>query len=305
MVSWLENISIPKLISSKISKKKVLFFSILFIFLIDLLDYSFGGILHLSIFLTAPAALVTWNVGLPTGLLLSVLSASYPMVDYLLRPHLFPHPWIVIWDATVVSVYFSIICIVLAALKKELENTFEKSRIDPLTGLLNAGTFFEMAEKERSRSNRYGHPFTLCFLDLDNFKKVNDIHGHLTGDKLLKKVSAILRNGVRSSDIVGRLGGDEFVVLFPETGSSAAERLSSQLHQALNEALKNETPLVTASMGVVTFFDVPAKIDEMVHMADLLMYEAKKSGKNLLRCKTVGVPTKTSHHENLEATQEM
>jgi diguanylate cyclase (GGDEF)-like protein len=258
--------------------------------LIDYLDYLIGGFFHLSVFLLAPVALVAWNVGLKTGLAFSLLSASYLVLDYFLHPFLFPHPWVVAWDAFAVTLYFSVTSLVLVSLKKELVNAFQKSKTDALTGLLNSGSFFEAAEKERFRADRYGHPFTLCFLDLDNFKRVNDIHGHMMGDMLLKKVSGILENEVRSSDLVARLGGDEFVVLFPEAGPEAAEILGSKLHQAIAAGLKEEQSLVTPSMGMVTYFQVPEKIEDIVHAADSLMYEAKRSGKNLVRSKTIGVP---------------
>jgi diguanylate cyclase (GGDEF)-like protein len=284
-----EKIPAQKLITSSRSKKGVVGFSLLFILFIDFLDFLIGGLLHLSVFLLAPVALVTWNVGLKSGLLISILSASYLIVDYLIHPFLNPHPWIVLWNTAAVISYFAAVCYILTALKVELEKTYQKSKIDALTGLLNSSTFFEAAEAERERSIRYGHPFSLCFLDLDNFKKVNDTHGHLMGDKLLKKVSAILKNEVRSSDLVGRIGGDEFVVLFPETGPEVAGDLSFKLQRAVGEGIKEETPLVTISMGVVTYFDIPEKIDDIVHAADLLMYEAKKAGKNLLRSKTIGV----------------
>ncbi len=281
----------PKLITSSLSKKGVVGVSLLFIVFIDFLDFLIGGLLHLSVFLLAPVALVTWNVGLGPGLIVSALSASYLIVDYLIHPFLFPHPWIVLWDTTAVIFYFAVVCCILAALKTELEKVHQKSRTDALTGLLNSSAFFEAAEAERQRSKRYLHPFTLCFLDLDNFKKVNDLHGHLMGDRLLKKVSKILKDGVRSSDLVARLGGDEFVVLFPETGPEAAGNLGSKLHQALAAGLKEETSLVTPSRGVVTYFDVPGTIDEIIHVADLLMYAAKKDGKNSVRRKTFGTPS--------------
>jgi diguanylate cyclase (GGDEF)-like protein len=289
-----ENISVQKLITSSLSKKRVIGFSLLFILFIDFLDFRVGGLLHLSVFLLAPVALVTWNVGLRPGLALSALSASYLILDYLIHPILHPHPWIVLWDTAAVSFYFAAICFVLAALKNELEKAHQKSKIDSLTGLLSSSFFFEAAEAERERSIRYGHPFTLCFLDLDNFKRINDTHGHLMGDKLLRKVSAILKNEVRSSDLVGRIGGDEFVVLFPETGPEAAESLGHKLKRAVDEGIQEEMPLVTLSMGVATYFDIPEKIEEIVHNADLLMYEAKKSGKNIVRCKAFGLPTGAS-----------
>lgn len=284
----IEKFPVSRLITSTLSRRVVVVLSLLFILFIDFLDFLIGGLLHLSVFLMVPVAMVAWNVGFVPGLVISVLAASYLVVDYLIHPFLFPHPWIVLWNTAAIIFYFAAICYVLAALKDELGKAHQKSSTDSLTGLLSSSAFFEAAEAERVRSIRYGHPFTLCFLDLDNFKKINDTHGHLMGDKLLRKVSAILMTEVRTSDLVGRIGGDEFVVLFPETGPEAAESLSLKLQRAVDEGIKGEMPLVTISMGVVTYLDIPEKIDDIVHAADLLMYEAKRAGKNLIRSKTIG-----------------
>ncbi len=98
MWRWIDQFSIQKLISSSISKRLVVFISLSFLLLIDLLDYLIGGLLHLTVFLLAPVAFVTWNIGIQSGLLFSVLCASYLMVDYALHPLMFPHPWVVLWD---------------------------------------------------------------------------------------------------------------------------------------------------------------------------------------------------------------
>ena len=121
---------------------------------------------------------------------------------------------------------------------------------------------------------------TLAYIDLDNFKAVNDTLGHHGGDDVLRRTAAVIRQCIRASDVAARLGGDEFVVLLPETGQEVSggvlERLRSQLAKAFDEAA---CP-VTASVGAVSFAEPPREVDELVRQADAAMYAAKAAGKN-------------------------
>ncbi|HTC77354.1 MAG TPA: diguanylate cyclase, partial [Terriglobales bacterium] len=99
----------------------------------------------------------------------------------------------------------------------------ELSRSDPLTGLPNRRAFYEVALAEADRARRYRHPLSLAYLDVDNFKQVNDDYGHDAGDELLVRVAEVLRRNLRNNDIVARLGGDEFAMLLPETPASATD----------------------------------------------------------------------------------
>ena len=96
------------------------------------------------------------------------------------------------------------------------------SRSDPLTGVANSRVFLELLKREIARARRYKRPLTLAYLDLDNFKSVNDILGHAMGDKVLQTVVSTVNANIRVTDVVGRLGGDEFVLLLPETDMQGA-----------------------------------------------------------------------------------
>ncbi len=178
--------------------------------------------------------------------------------------------------------YFLMVAFALAALKKALEREKELSRADSLTGVANGKYFYELGSTEIYRSNRYNHPVTLAYLDLDDFKKVNDDFGHSEGDKLLRLFAATVRENLRLSDIVARLGGDEFAVLLPETGFEQGKAVVNGLRKVVLQALSNESqrPAVTFSIGVVTCEDRECTVDELIKMADALMYSAKNKGKN-------------------------
>jgi len=143
---------------------------------------------------------------------------------------------------------------------------------DSLTGVLVNRRFYEQLEREVARARRHHYPVTLLFIDLDNFKKYNDKHGHIAGDQILCQFADLLRGSVRQNDILGRWGGEEFVVLLPQTdirqGMAVGERIRNNVRQQLNG--------VTVSIGLATFPDHADSAVELTARADAIMYEAKK-----------------------------
>jgi diguanylate cyclase (GGDEF)-like protein len=120
----------------------------------------------------------------------------------------------------------------------------------------------------------------LLYLDLDDFKAVNDRHGHQTGDAVLRLVANATRRAVRQTDVVGRLGGDEFGVLMPETDGAVAEAAATRLATGIRTVFQG-TPSVTASIGLVSAVNAAATgAEELLHRADQAMYAAKRSGKD-------------------------
>ena len=137
----------------------------------------------------------------------------------------------------------------------------------------------ELAEMEIHRARRYDRPFTVIYIDLDDFKMVNDRFGHAMGDKLLRSLAQALHKKIRTTDLVARLGGDEFGILLPETGPEVAELIVRRLQDAGFTLLEKGWP-VPFSMGVVTFLKPPASVDEMLIASDTVMYAAKENGKH-------------------------
>ena len=150
---------------------------------------------------------------------------------------------------------------------------------DFLTSTLNAGAFTRRLTRELQRNRRYRRPGALLYIDLDNFKGLNDAHGHQTGDAVLRLTAEALHRALREVDVVGRLGGDEFAVLMPETDGALAAAASRRLSDGIKGAF-NGTPAVTASIGIVEFVDTAASAEDLLRRADQAMYEAKRAGKN-------------------------
>jgi diguanylate cyclase (GGDEF)-like protein len=173
-------------------------------------------------------------------------------------------------------------------LKSLLVKEQELARIDPLTTVPNRRAFYEALDKERVRSLRYHRPLTIAYVDLDNFKKVNDCLGHAVGDELLVQVAAGLRSNLRASDYVARLGGDEFAVLLPETDATAAELVLRKLRLRLLEEMEAHRWQVTFSIGAATFLDPPDSLDVIIRMADETMYAIKAHGKDNVSVSLVG-----------------
>lgn len=171
---------------------------------------------------------------------------------------------------------------------------------DGLTGLYTQKYFKEHLEREIARSQRYKRPVSLIMCDVDHFKKFNDTYGHLCGDEVLRSVSQIIQENVRSSDIVARYGGEEFAILLMEAGleqaRSVARRLKLMTDQAIDIAgrikeLVEKTPVkvdhskvaVTISMGVSTYNGDPDfKMEYLISEADHALYESKNNGRNII-----------------------
>jgi diguanylate cyclase (GGDEF)-like protein len=193
-------------------------------------------------------------------------------------------------NAATMLLTFALAAVLTAAQRRWLDRERALSRTDNLTGVMNGRGFYEAAAHEIARSTRYHHPLTLAYIDLDDFKAVNDRLGHTQGDELLVTVGRTLARATRSSDVVARLGGDEFAVLFPETSRAAAEPALEKLQQLLREAVRKRGWPVTPSIGAVCFPFPPKDVESLVHEADRVMYEVKAAGKNAVRCVEAAAP---------------
>ncbi|MBS1867992.1 MAG: GGDEF domain-containing protein, partial [Acidobacteria bacterium] len=172
-------------------------------------------------------------------------------------------------------------------LRISLENEKSLSRIDFLTKIPNRRAFYEATELELQRARRYKRPISTIYIDIDNFKCVNDTLGHEIGDQLLRNVAETLRTRTRECNLVARFGGDEFGILLAETGAEGGLAAARNLRNALTKlASENHWP-VSFSIGVATFLDAEQSVDEMIASADELMYEVKKAGKDSVASRVV------------------
>lgn len=156
---------------------------------------------------------------------------------------------------------------------------------DPLTGLFNRRHFFEIAEKEFSKSLRYQRPLSVIILDIDQFKETNDTFGHLAGDQVLIQIGSILRENEREFDLSARYGGEEFVILLPETTCTRAMIVAQRLRSLMENYhvdIGKDTIRFTASFGVAGHdkTNQSETFDQLISQADMALYEAKGTGRN-------------------------
>jgi diguanylate cyclase (GGDEF)-like protein len=154
---------------------------------------------------------------------------------------------------------------------------------DPLTHVLNARAYYEACAQQIALSQRTQNPFSVLFVDLDHFKKINDTHGHAAGDEVLRTIAQTLSQHLRQSDLMGRIGGEEFSVFLPNTSLSGALLVAENLRSAIERCRSDlgETTLqITASIGVASSTNGAQSMQQIQQHADTAMYEAKKAGRN-------------------------
>jgi len=172
----------------------------------------------------------------------------------------------------------------LVSLKEHIERLTVLQSQDALTGLVNRRGFDQTMAMEVERSSRFKTPLTLCIMDLDNFKAVNDTYGHPCGDRVIKAAASILQDEMRMIDTAARIGGEEFALLLPGTGLTRAMVLLHRIQAMVRDTqiqCEKATLRITMSMGVASYRGKltpdPAKL---VEEADKALYQAKRSGKN-------------------------
>jgi diguanylate cyclase (GGDEF)-like protein len=175
-----------------------------------------------------------------------------------------------------------------AAIVFENARLFESATYESLTGLLRREAVLDLLDREHQRADRHGRPLTIGMADLDHFKEINDRFGHLTGDKLLKRVAQAISSGLRGTDAVGRYGGEEFLLVLPETDMdgavAVAEKVRDLVAQAAVTADNDDEASVTLSVGLATLAgpaeNGPHTPRDLIAAADRALYRAKHAGRN-------------------------
>lgn len=265
------------------SQSELISISVVLFVLISSIDYYIVTVdLGLSIFYVAPIAILAWYVGRRSSFALSMMSAiAWGLAEHRAKEYtnlLFP-----IWNAGVRLTFFLLVSYLMVSLKAAYEREKQFARIDGLTQILNRRFFMEVLEQELVRSHRYHYPITLAYLDLDNFKAVNDKQGHHVGDLLLKQVARTLTGTLRDSDRIARLGGDEFAVLLPHLAPEEAKMAIHRIHGQLLQQIEATTWGVGFSLGAVTCQTYKLSVQDLLNEADKLMYSVKHDGKNQVR----------------------
>ena len=173
-----------------------------------------------------------------------------------------------------------------AQLEANQEQIRRLSQTDYLTGVMNRRSFVDSLDGEIQRCQRYGNALSVLMIDIDNFKSINDSHGHQAGDAILKKVAHTLSTTIRMTDRCGRWGGEEFYVLMPETDLDAAQIMAERIRLAIiheEVAVGSKRLMASVSIGVATWRDATLDAARLVDHADMAMYAAKVAGKNCVR----------------------
>jgi diguanylate cyclase (GGDEF)-like protein len=251
---------------------------------VGIMDYLTGYEFSFSLFYLVPISLAAWYGGWRLGLGVAFLSTCVCLGADLATGYTYSYIPLAIWDIFVRLGFFAITARLLSLLKENLRRQYELARIDSLTGLLNVRAFRQELRRSIELALRSATALTLAYIDVDNFKTVNDTLGHDEGDKLLQAIGQVCGHVLRATDYAGRLGGDEFGVVLPATEAEGSAAVIQKLHQQLSARMAEGGWTVSFSIGVITMNKAkPAGVDEALKLADTLMYEVKRSGKNALR----------------------
>ena len=257
------------------------------------LDWATGPVFGFSLFYILPIALVAWRCGRGAGWVVAGVATGCWLgadLPYRTTADLPPSLWN---GFTRLVIYFFVATATARiradraqarALNEKLTTlllaTERLARSDGLTGLANSRAFLEDVAAEVARARRSGGGACLAYVDLDNFKKVNDRYGHAGGDDVLKRVADAMRETLRTADVAARLGGDEFAVLLVDTDKEGAWVAAERIVKRIADVARDypETGL-GASVGIAHFARPPTDAEAVIRAADHAMYRAKSAGK--------------------------
>lgn len=271
----------------RLSNRAVLFWSVVGVGLVALIDYSFGHEIAFSIFYLAPVALSAWYAGRASSIGISLLACVSWLIADSAAGHEYSNDAIQIWNALVRLGFFLITALLLDIIRQRLLMEQQRSRTDSLTGLLNAGAFIDRLDYSLAFARRQQSILTLAYIDLDDFKRINDLYGHNEGDRVLRSFGHVLTTAMRDTDTAARLGGDEFAVILPNTDSAGAQEVLHKFRLRMQAAFAADPSASTCSIGVVSFLVPPANPASAIRIADRLMYKVKRQGKNAVAFRVV------------------
>jgi diguanylate cyclase (GGDEF)-like protein len=254
---------------------------------IGVFRYLTGPEWALSAFYLFPIILATWRAGMGAGILISFTSAISWLVADLMMVNVFSNPIIPLLNETFRLLVFMVVTFIIFKLRTALEKQKDLAGTDPLTSVANRRAFYDLANLELNKARRYHIPISFLYLDIDNFKYINDSFGHPVGDKLLRSVANTIRINIRAIDLIMRFGGDEFGVLLAQTSAESATQVVDKLKNKLLDLVRDNGWPVTFSIGVAAYMNPPASIDEMIDAADAQLCLAKNNGKNRVRYKAI------------------
>lgn len=262
------------------SKPFLALFGIALFVLVVFFDRSADWEIASAIIYLFPVSFFAWHFSPRVGAVFALASVLTWLYLIHLKSPRFSDPGVPYWNAVIHLALYLVIVFLVAEVRALYLQEKELSRLDYLTGVINQRGFYEALGRERERASRLQLPLTLAYVDMDDFKQINDRYDHLMGDKVLAAVGNTLRNSIRNTDLAGRLGGDEFCILLPHTEAEGARVVLEKVRETLSEVMKASGWTVTFSIGAITFHQTVKSAVEMLRAADATMYSAKEKGKN-------------------------
>jgi diguanylate cyclase (GGDEF)-like protein len=264
--------------------------ALLLVALAGVIDWLLGPDVPMTLGYLAPISITAWYCSRPVALACTVLAATTWLVIEMLEQGLTLHPGIHFLNFSLQFGLFLIFGRLVATLGQRLKREKELAHTDALTGLANRRAFWDRIEHELRRCRRFATPFAVAYVDVDDFKSVNDRCGHERGDQVLVRIAQTLRSCIRESDVAARIGGDEFALLLTGTAEAGAQVSIGRLAATLARARLDSSLDVTCSIGCLCVESAPASVDELVGHADALMYAAKRLGPGQVRFETMLPP---------------
>ena len=249
-----------------------------------MVDIMTGPELGLSPFYLLPIVAIAWTEGLAAAWVSSLVAGGLWLAADVIARHQPLAAWLHLWNAGTRLSLFILVATLIVQLRRSDDQQRDAATTDALTGVPNSRWFDERLGEMLSKARELGIPVSFAYIDVDQFKSINDAFGHSSGDRVLRFVADALRKNLRGDDILARLGGDEFgVALLGET-----EQAWRPLERARRE-IRTGLDLVhpTVSIGLATFLVAPQTVDEMIRVADGIMYEVKAAGRDGLRHRLV------------------
>ncbi len=262
---------------------------------LGVVDYLTGPDLRFYLLYWPPITALAWFCGRGWGYTAVALSTAASALangpQWAAAQH-----YVLWWNLGTSLVSFTFLAFLVVSLRRMVGHERETARTDFLTRLANGRAFDEALTVELARCRRTLAAVSLIYVDIDDFKLVNDRLGHGAGDSTLRELAGRLRKGVREHDLVARLGGDEFGILLPETPPTEMHVVVERLRRTLADPVAGVDWPVSASIGAVTFLGGACSGDDLIRIADDLMYEAKQGGKNAARFSVLDTGRGASPH---------
>lgn len=263
-----------------LGKARVLALAVAGVLMVAVVDFLTGVELRVFPLYYFPLSLAAWHLGRSWAVAMSLLCAASWFVSNALAEPQAASGGLWVFNTAMLAASFLTVGILIAVLRTSLLHEQQLSRVDHLTQLLNSRAFYEESRRVLAVCRRAGNPVTLAYVDVDDFKRVNDLLGHAGGDEVLRTIANVIRARTRASDVAARLGGDEFALLLANAGVEQARITLDRLREGVAAACASVPAGVTVTVGAVTFLEPPADPEELVHAADNLMYAAKSTGKD-------------------------